>query len=213
MRPFLYQWWQRIRALWKWVVASVLLPLPLHALHEWLREWIASQSGWFGPIMRTIVNHPWFPWALLPIGVLVLVVKAYADTQTLTWGSQDSRASQTVHIVRTSGIEKPSAPRDFAGDIGVLIQRGSRLREEILGDEDLAHIGEWRSRIESWRQDVKQYLYDHVSQAKALYVDVIFDLPEGTILFRGKGLPGEKGHIIQDLEERLKRLGEMLKVI
>src|SRR5439155_5137719 len=107
MHPMLRRWWHRIKALWKGLVASVLLPLALDALHEWLRDWIAGQSGWFVPILRTIVNHPWFPWGLLPIGVLVLIVKAYADAQTLTSGSQSSFAPRTS-LVETEAYATPN---------------------------------------------------------------------------------------------------------
>lgn len=213
MRSVLRLWWLRIRALWKWLLVFVLLSLPIDWLHEWLRHWIAGQSGWLMPILRYIVNHPWFPWGLLPIGVLALVTKAYFDARRLTSGPLAPARRETIHIVRTFGTEQSATTRNVAGELADLYRRGESLRIEILEDENSTHLAEWRSRIDTWRRDVRQYLNDYVSPAKALYVDVIYGLRDVTILYRGKGLPVEKGYVIQDLEERLKRFAEILKVL
>ncbi len=90
--------------------------------------------------------------------------------------------------------------------------RGAELRMEVMNSTDESPSSVWQNELSSWRVDVVGYLEDNVSAGRAQYMDAVMSV-------RAVSRSGMKSHttrpekevIVSHLDERLKRLAEVLR--
>jgi hypothetical protein len=184
--------WKWRRRLQKWLRAAILLlaiTVPLGLLEHWFfGELLLRLSSRWGLIvggLLAIIAHPWFPWALIPVGILALILKEFLE-------------------------EKDRSIRARADDAAALFFAGENVKEAIyqdLGDESK----EWWQKINSWRERVAYWMLENDSPA-AMMIFTASVTTDETLHHRceGKALSREKERAIQNLEEHLRRFAEFL---
>ncbi len=85
MRTFLKSWLWQFIGYWKSILVSVLGSFLVAILKRWLED-IAKE---YSDSLVGVINHPWFPWAIVPIVVTVLVIKTYIVTNNLQTNSEE----------------------------------------------------------------------------------------------------------------------------
>ena len=81
-----------------------------------------------------------------------------------------------------------------------------------MGSTDDSAPDVWNERLVEWRQRVIDYLAENASTGKAQYVDGVTSVSAATISgMKSSATRREKETIVLHLQERLKRLADVMK--
>lgn len=93
-----------------------------------------------------------------------------------------------------------------------LYAQGVKLRAEIVNSTDETPADECNERLTVWRQGVIDYLVENASTGKAQYVDGVTSVSAvSRPAMKSNTTRNEKETIVSHLEERLKRLAEVMR--
>jgi len=90
--------------------------------------------------------------------------------------------------------------------------QGAALRAEVMDSTDESPASEWQERLTAWRQSVIDYLVENASVGKAQYVDGVTSVPAVSRSgMKSHTTRREKETIVSHLDERLKRLADVMR--
>jgi apolipoprotein N-acyltransferase len=155
-----------------------------------------AESAWAG-ISR------W--WSLVPLGVLFAYglmkanYEAFQEVEGARARLQESVETEEKRAAIGQGLQQ-------------LYSGGAELRAEIMSSTDETPATECEEKLTTWRQSVIDYLVENASVGKAQYVDGVQSVKAASISgMKSHATRGQKETMVLHLQERLKRLAEVMR--
>lgn len=149
----------------------------------------------------------WLPWWAPLATLAVLLLYGFLKENYEEYSKADTERANLQKGVETA--EKRAA---IGAGLQQLYEQGATLRIELVNSTDETTVEESREKLRAWAQSVLDYVDENVSRGKAQYVDGVTSVSAASISgMKSVSTRREKETIVLHLQERLKRLAEVMK--
>jgi hypothetical protein len=188
-----------------WRIVRRTPRLLLRALRE-LDTWIGMLTLVFAAVglgaWRDLLPW-WAPYAAFGVLLLYGFLRENYETYLAVEGERNILKKEAESNEERAAIGQ---------DLQRLYSEGANLRAQIMCSTDDSAPDVWNERLVEWRQRVIDYLAENASTGKAQYVDGVTSVSAATISgMKSSATRREKETIVLHLQERLKRLADVMK--